>query len=632
MLPFLFFLSILGYGFAIKKTGKNIGLGSALLGGFCLQVLAAYISVFLLSSYTIAPFALLGGGLFLLLLSPLAKSTWKTIWQADRAVLLAYLLCSALFVALLQGTQLWVPDEYNFWGRAVAELHAFRSSYFNPFTNMRHRDYLPAYIPLQYSLVRVFGWSEHALYYPNVAGLFTALLAAVETVGPRRKAVYFLFPLANIFLLPLADRTFAYNSLNVDSQLAILFSCALLLVFFSAPKAKSHLVIAALCGVLTLLKVYTGILFAAVVLLGMVFRRFAGKELSARALFAALLAVLFVQISWSGFYQYNMMRVEYQAGAARQQMFGIENTAPTPTVTPGGLLSSNPRSGQIQKVLKRGLPEEFYTFSKTALQRLWQEPLFSSGKISAAGWTAALLVFFALTALLLRRQKGLGPAFWFLVSGLFVYLAGIFFTYSFQDETIGSLPRYYAVIVTCLTVFLLFALCLLWEKHGPFWRPVALALAFFLAVLTFFDMGFWLHYTQKQHRGTQDHYALQMVAQLQNSFNPAAGNSILVLGTTRGDLALSDSTNARMEHFFIPHRASVLVRKEPQFADAMVYEWFAHQVQSHLAKRIVVLVESDAYKHQIAKTMGIPADTPMPWIFDVKNENSRLQFVLQSNT
>ncbi len=622
---FLVFVCIFPYALAVKKLSKGEGFAAALFGAFCALVLSSYLFVFLLGSYTIAPYVLVcGAGVLLAYFLFFDRGIFKDIWAHNRQVLLVYAAAAVVLSIVLFNASVWYYDEYNIWARAVKELYSFGGSYFNPFTNMRHRDYMPAYIPLQYCFVRVLGWKEATLYHVNAAAVLTACLAAIEAIRPKSKWAIPFFVVLVTLVLSLGDENLALNSLLAEVQLGVLFTCALLYAFFAGKGRQTTAVCIFACGTLVLLKSYTGLLFAGVLFAALLaIKLFAKKEMSFKALGLMLLTLLVVYSSWSVFYRYNTMKVEYEAGVIRQEMFGVENTAQPPRVTLGSFISSNPRNTGITDALETGLTDDFYTSAKNAADAFVNRPL-SAGKLTALVLTAALLAA-AVALMVIHRQKKLYYlSFLGVLAGLLAYVAGIFLTYSVQSETVSSFNRYYALVTLSLSVFVLYGLALLLEKV-PSWKSALPVTAGLLALL----LIFWgPQYLLDSIIGrTEIRYPEAVQAHERYSqYALSDGNILLVLGIP--GRPTSDSTNALFDFFFLQDRISVLLRDEPKYASALDDEWFAYHTQAHLAKRVVIWVETPEYIEHVAQVMNVPPDKPMPWLFEVSATGGKMVYTV----
>lgn len=619
----LIFLCIFSYGAAIKKVFRGGTFASALFGAFCMLVLSSYFFVFLLGSYSIAPYALIWGGVLLFLYFALIeKNTLKIIWTENRQIVIVYAVAVIVVSILLINASVWYDDEFNYWARAVKELYTFSSSYFNPFTNMRHRDYMLAYIPFQYSIVKVFGWREGYIHFVNAAAVVTASLAAIEAIRPKKITTIVFFLVFLVLTIPIGDQNLALNSLIMEVQLAVLFACSIIYYTFSEKNRQTAFISIMAGGTLVLLKIFTGLLFACVLVASMlILKVFVKQTISIKAIVAALLMVLFVYSSWSAYYRFNTMKVEYEAGAIRQDLFGVQNTAEKPRVTLSSFLISNPRTSGMSGVLKSGLPEEFYVNSRSALDVLVHNPV-SSGRVTAWQITIVLLALAVALIILNREQKLYLWSFLFILAGLLVYLAGIFLAYAVQGETLSSFNRYYSVILTGLNIVVLLGVCLLLEKQKSEIMAIAASSAVLVLLFVFWGPSYIYGslWGKRDVRFTQAEQAHEQFA----SYALPEGNTILVFGV---DGAGGDTLNALYDYYLVKERVSALLRDEPNNAWALDAEWFDYHVKAHLAQRIIVSVDTLEYRNAVADVMGISPDEPMPWVFNVQMDSNEIQYV-----
>ncbi len=99
---FLVFVCIFPYALAVKKLSKGEGFAAALFGAFCALVLSSYLFVFLLGSYTIAPYVLVcGAGVLLAYFLFFDRGIFKDIWAHNRQVLLVYAAAAVVLSIVL---------------------------------------------------------------------------------------------------------------------------------------------------------------------------------------------------------------------------------------------------------------------------------------------------------------------------------------------------------------------------------------------------------------------------------------------------------------------------------------------------------------------------------------------------
>lgn len=443
----LFFFSLLGYALAGMVFLPRLRMGAALLCACCAMLFVSFYGVIVAGWMAPVAYALLYGGLGCLALGAAAG-------VADRRGLRKRVLCPGLalyaglclfFALCSRGSLIQDHDSLSFWARSVKELFTFDTFYIRAGSTMFHKDYIPLLASLQYCIVRVFGWQDAYLSYVPIA-CAAVCAAAVSDLFAKR-----WMGLAAGLLTVLGYRAFGFDatSLRADGPMCLLFAAALI-TLYGRRDDEATAFAPALCAsaVLTGFKIYSGLLYAALLALAMIFQwrglRKAGASSRAAGWMAlcALLLVLIMEAAWSAKYNLCALRA---AGAQ---------------ATLGAVFAGNPRTG---KLLHAFTPKNMARFQSLAAGT-WD--MYRASKLGWMwlAWLPAAGLWLAAPAQ--RRRRSLGLAGWLLLAAL-IYVLGLFGSYFVQAETADAAASYLVTATVPLLVGALFLALWLTETRAP---------------------------------------------------------------------------------------------------------------------------------------------------------------------
>lgn len=443
----LFFFSLLGYALAGMVFLPRLRMGAALLCAYCAMLFVSFYGVIVAGWMVPVAYALLYGGLGCLALGAAACA-------ASRRGLRKRVLCPELalytglclfFALCARGALIQDHDSLSFWARSVKELFTFDTFYIRAGSTMFHKDYIPLLASLQYCIVRVFGWQDAYLSYVPIA-CAAVCAAAVSDLFAKR-----WMGLAAGLLTVLGYRAFGFDAMNLrsDGPMCLLFAAALI-TLYGRRDDEATAFAPALCAsaVLTGFKIYSGLLYAALLALAMLFQwrglRKAGASSRPAGWLAlcALLLVLIMEVAWSAKYNLCSLRA---AGAQ---------------ATLGAVFAGNPRTGKL-----------LHAFTQESIQRFQVQAAgtWDMYRASKLGWMWLAWLPAAglcLAAPAQKRRRSLGLSGWLLLAAL-IYVLGLFGSYFVQAETADAAASYLATATVPLLVGALFLALWLTETRTP---------------------------------------------------------------------------------------------------------------------------------------------------------------------
>lgn len=454
----VFFLSLLGWALALMLLLPRLKAGSGLLCALCGMLFGAYVLVIVAGIMAPAAYGLMWGGVAGLAAGLAAVLlNWRDMRRRVLTPgLIAFGICAAAAVWLLRGVVIDDHDSLSYWMRIVRELFDFQRFPIHGDTTMAHTDYFPMLAALQYCVVRAFGWQDASLVYVTVACVLCAL-AALTDLLPKKGWGAAAAPVLLYAYCALGSPLF---STRADGPISALFAAGALCLFLREEESPTAWLPAfAVAGIMTGLKIYTGLMLSLVLCGSMALsvRGGAGADKAlARKLTAlslgALALSLFMQLSWSGMYHYFTKTASYEAAQAVAAYTGGAAAASAPAFSLGDLFAGNPRNQSLLSSLGGGglaaaeplIRETLAAYAGSALPWLW---LF-------------LLPAVLLAALADRKTPG---RVWGLLGAMataaLLYLLGLFASYLVQAETAGAAVNYLTTISTPMmlaAVFLVF--------------------------------------------------------------------------------------------------------------------------------------------------------------------------------
>ncbi len=623
MVSISLFLAVFSGALVMTKWRKELKLGYALLTSFCAHVLLAYVFVYLFGSYKIAPYLIVFLPLAVLVYFLFERKTLLKHFQKDKAIVLSYLLFSVVLAVLLYNQTIWYSDEATFWARAVRELHTLEGSYFTPHSNMHHKDYYPAFIPLQYAYTKVFGYAESTLYAVNALGIMVSLVGITQTFKTQSMLKNSAFIALSMLCLSAGYPTLSINSLLIDVQLAVLLVTALIILFLSQREGGYLYPVVAISFTLIFLKSFTGLLFCGIIFLGLLFSKFVLKEnIAYKAMAVCFVGIVLLQCSWSVYYTAGSNRLEYEEAVLQNEWFDSDIVPTQSSFDLQNLFFSNPRTGSIMQVLNNGAGESNVHLINDSMEILLHQKLQNAN--GSAFFVAACLLFFLLAFCAYSYKNRRVLAFMgFVLAACGLYFGGILFTYFIQPEILSSLLRYFSVVLVVLTLaFFKFV----FDGDAPLrtWHKIALLGLFCCVLLN--PIGLIQNVAVPP---VNENFVLheEITAEMA-PYLAADGNTMLFYGVDADVLQASGSVSAECEYFLSEHQTVILFRNEPGYAQNIDMEFLNHYTQNAMATRLVMNFYTPEYITAVSQQLQIDEQTPMPWVFQVEKVNGKPVYTL----
>lgn len=429
----LFFLSVLGYGIGLMALVPKLSAGKAVFCGACAMLFVAYYGVIICGLMAETAYLLMAGGLTALAAAIIHQFASPRSGLGKRLLsptLLVMAVLFALAIPLCRGTVLTSHDDFSFWARSVKELYSFDTFYIHENATMYHTDYIPLLTALEYCVVRVFGWKEAYLGYVPFALVVSSMAALSECV--ERK--WLKAPLMALLLYGFGACGFTPYLLRADGPMLAVFAAGLGCLMLRREDSLSGL-LPTLCAaaVLTGFKIYSGLMFAAILAAALLVEWLrtdkAGRKALRRAFLISLGLIVLLQVSWSVRYH---LASDPQAGL-------------------GALLSGNPRSAQLlgsftaenMASFRELIGDTFAAYAQSNLPWVWLFLLLPAG-----------LCLWLLPA---QRRRVIRLLVWLLVMNV-VYWIGLFASYLVQSETAAVAVNYLSTAAgPCLLCGLLLA-------------------------------------------------------------------------------------------------------------------------------------------------------------------------------
>lgn len=475
MFAMCFFISLLGYGLFIKLLFPRLKMGVSMFCAFICMAILSYTFMIVLGIFVFSAYLLMYGGIIAFFVtgiigwSKYKKNKYCFLNKLDFFVIFVYMACVICFVVLLSDGVLKMHDAYSFWARASRELYLFDKDYFNADTNIEHWDYNPIFATLQYAITKVFGWRTKYLYYVIIGALTTSLCAIIELIKSYRSKLAFI--LLSIYFYPMIAITYSTTFLGADGPMALLFVTAVL-CWHSREKDDFTSVLPLILATIILpsVKLYSGLMLS--VVLGVMFFTsiLKNKDRILKIGFAVMvIGILYMQFSWSAYYNYNVDKAIYERSIAVNEYQGIEtdNSLEKPVFRMSYLIKGNPRTKQLSTEINKDNVSEMFQLCKKSIMRFVGGTLYNSSLYIV---TIVFLTMFAYIVLAkAERNAGSRQMFhtiiWLWIAAI-IYLLGMFGTYLVQPGTANEPIRYIGVVVIPMVISLLYYACKYWDEKG----------------------------------------------------------------------------------------------------------------------------------------------------------------------
>ena len=603
MTGMLFLISVLGYALGLMLLCPKVKAGAALMCAVCGMLFVSFWGVIMLEWMIPASYVLMYGGL-LCLLAGVAAAIWNRRGLRERLVspgLLFYVLGCVWVAVSVHGKLIQDHDSLSFWARAVKELYTFDQFYIHPGVNMYHMDYIPLMASLQYSIVRVFGWQDAYLCYVPAVCCIAGVAAMADLMPCKWRGL----AAAVLTTLAFGAFGFSFTTLRADGPMLMLFTSAMACLFLRKDDDSFLPPVLFAASVLTGFKIYTGLMYAALLSAGMLCLWLKNRKNRALGwmLLVSVVMILALQMGWS---------VKYNLSIAR--LNGYEATL-------SQLLSGNPRTGALMNSLTPDNIEQFKqlagnTFAMYAGSRLvWVWP-------------------FVIAALALAFAKHENRAFalmgMLLLAGV-IYLGGLFASYFVQSETAAAAVNYLSTASTPLLIASVLLVVALADS----------AVGYVLAVLMAAGM---LILNPPEFEQREEPAYVGFAALAYNYYNDElegllteedVNRRAFIIDCTYEGTGMSPSGKTHSyQYFALPMRVEEPVYYAYGDYVELDYHFDAEKLYNRVANSgcdlLLLRIEDDIYWDAVRDALGLWGDWDEPWgVYDISQEDGELIFTMR---
>ena len=450
----LFFLAVVGYAMLIMLALPKLKAGHALFSAVCGMLFVAYYGVIIAEWMVPVAYGLMIGGLAALAGGAVCavcnvRGLRKRLLSPG---MLVFVLLCAYAVWDAQTYLIKDHDDLSYWARVIKELYTFDRFHIHGDSTMFHMDYIPLHAALQYSVVRVFGWQDAYCTFVPAACIAASAAAVAESFRKRWVAAV----MAVLMLFALALYGFGIGNLRADGSMLTVFTAAILCLLSREDDSwVSLLPVVMCCAVLVGFKIYSGLMYAAVIVIGMVVewicaaRRKRPCRRWAAAVVLSVVLILALQLSWSIKFNYATAIADVERAAAQAAWLGQEIPVSDTAVSVGTLLSGNPRTAALMQSFT---PEKIENFLRLAGQTM---QMYASSKLI---WTWLFLIPVIVLSVITSREKRVAAlkVFLLVLLAAVIYLMGLFGSYFVQSETSGAALNYLSTASAPILISALF--------------------------------------------------------------------------------------------------------------------------------------------------------------------------------
>lgn len=598
----LFFASVLGWALGLKMLWPRLKSGAAALCAVCLMLFVSFYGGIVLEWLVPTAWALMAGG-WVLLAAGVVHAAVRRI-NVITPGLIFFVAASVLLAIDARGTLIQDHDSLSYWARAVKELYTFDRFYIHADVNMFHLDYIPLLAGLEYSVVRVLGWQDALVTYVPIV-CFTASVTAMADLIPRR-----WISLLAAILMSYAFRVFGFDpvALRSDGSMLAVFTAGLASVLLRKDDHYiSFLPSLFACAVLAGFKIYSGLMYAAVILIAMVCEILRLRSAKPKALWAlavlALALILAMQFGWS---------VKYNLATAAAEGAQAEN-----------VLSGNPRTAELMHAFT---PENIEQFKELA------KGTFVSYAHSTLPWAFAFVAVAVLTAWKSEKRGAVIRLMVFLLIAGVIYLLGLFASYFVQSETSGASNVYLSTASTPLVMAaVLAALWTIKTKRG--WlAPAAMALGM---VLLFSPANLVVDQAQEYTLYAAHAYDFY-TDELDGILTPEDENRRALLidaSYSSSEIRSQSGKTHSYQYFALPMR--VMEPVYLAYGDYTQLETFDVQgildrIENERCDLLILRIEDDLYWEAVRDGLGLWGDWDEPiGVYDITQEDGEYVFTMR---
>lgn len=649
MSAMLYFISLLGWALLIKVFIPRLNLGISIFCGYLCELLFSYITILILGIFYPGAYFIIYGGFVSLIAAVIIghnKIAKKQISfsRSDIFIIFTYFILSTCFVIFLSDGTLKAHDAYSFWARAARELYVFNDGYINSQTNIAHWDYNPIFATLQYAITTVFGWSTKYLFFIIIGYFVTSLCAIIDAMksGYIHKIVFLLLV---ILFYPVISTTYSTTFLGADGALALIFITAILYWYSQKQDGFSVTIPVILAATaLPAIKLYSGLMLAVVlgVMLGasLIKNKNTGIKIG---LIIAITGILFMQFSWSAYYNYNVDRAAYERRIETYAYQGIEKdiSSEEPNFNISYFIKGNPRTEQLSSEVDKNNILEMFKLSRNSITLFITANLNNSFLHIYSIIVLTLLAYFYL----IRsgeeaEKKRMLQTVICLWSAAIIYITGMFITYLVQPGTSHEPIRYIGVVIIPIVISVFFYICEYWKSNNKKISQstqIALLITVLILLLGNNPTTIINAYSGKS--------ALEFPAAtyVQNILNTnlikiqetlSDDERILIIDNKEDNVGLGASgVIYAYQYYMLPKRGKVLYYEygNKDILEQLTVEYLERELIQNRIDTIAIIVDDEDICNKLSAILGIPIDTSIANYIDVKMYDGKFDYCIKSN-
>ncbi len=627
----LFFVALMGWAAVLMLLVPKLRAGAALMGGFCAMLFAAYYGVIIAGLMRPTAYVIMIGGLVAFGVGAAAfVCNWRNLRRRLVCIPAGFYILSCLLIAWSANGLIFNDhDAYSFWARAAKELYTFDRFYIHGEVNMYHMDYIPLLAALQYAIVRVFGWQEAFLTYVPAVCMVTCTAAMAELLPGWRKRIAFCA------LGVYAYIAFGFDILNLraDGPMLMLFTAGVVCLFARKDSNVSSL-LTVLCAamVLTGLKIYSGLMFSAVLAAALGFewlrlrRAHQPTGFLGTAFWISVVSIVLMHMSWSILYNYTSAAAAAQAAAARAAYVGKNLSDTEAAVELGTLLSGNYRTKELLSSFTPEKIANFLALAKTTIV------MYIESKLKGAPLFALLASLPVLLCEKEDRKRFLRVLVWLITAGM-VYLFGLFASYFVQAETAPAAVVYLSTVSSPFLIAGVFAV--LHSMKGRAKWPSAAVLAVMTGLLVFFLPPELMVFQHSNDRYNEyETLAHSFYTEELNGLITAedAGKSALLIDSTEASAQLrSRSYKTHVyQYYALPLRVAEPTylpygEEDPrgQATAAVLYD----RLKYFCSDLLILRIEDEAHWQAVRDALNLHGENDTPFgVYDVSYADGQFRF------
>lgn len=631
----LFFVSILGYALLAKHFLPQIKTGAALYLSFVSMLSLSYVLIILLNMYVVIPYVLIYGGIaagFCVCLKHMISEKKISLCGLEIKRLVIWGSMVALFISLLGAGVFKAHDAYSFWGRAVKELYLFKELYINSASNIAHSDYNPIVAALSYCVTTVFGWQEKYLYFVIIAAVSTILMMLCDTIKSNKYSLICM--ILSMICITMLGWTFSTAFIGADLCLGLYFTAGIVAWTFKKDNSiASVLPVLLTTFILPAIKLYTGLLFAVIIFVYMIYSGYKSHEKKViKYGIVALALLLFMQLSWSVIYNYHMQRRNFDIENEIAEYMGEESKHDKFHVSVSGLLKGNPRNTMLKESLNNPGEENVGELIEGTCN-VWMATSVLGADLTIIEIFSLFLFAMYLMCLLQLGTKELPQLLRVYIIAAAFYIVGMFVTYLVQPGTANEPIRYLGIVIIPFIITYFQEVC---KSEDRKMRGIYLSATLLILIFVIGDRreGYLKAYSAEKD---QEYFMATYVQQrLEEDLNDVLEkipkeDNLLIIDAYNDELVNGKGISGFVysyQYWLLPRRVSVCREDFDNVTgiSAITKEYYDDMVRDNRIDKIVILSnQSSVMKSYSSLFNGDNADARV-MVVDVKRERGKIVY------